>query len=182
MCAESDTLLDGIRLERAALGAVREQADVVIDTSELRSQGLREAIRQRFADSLAQTLAITVSSFGFKYGAPAGADIVIDVRFLPNPHYNPDLRPLTGLDEPVARFVRERPETIAFEERWFALLDTLVPGYVAEGKHHLAIALGCTGGAHRSVALAEATAAHLRAQGYRVAVSHRDLGLDRSAL
>jgi UPF0042 nucleotide-binding protein len=180
MCDEGESVLDGIRAEREELTEIRARADIIIDTSDLRPQELRQAIRDRFfTDSLASTLAITVSSFGFKYGPPADADIVMDVRFLPNPHYDPALRSLTGLDEPVREFVLGKPETTGFLERWLPLLDNVVPGYVMEGKHHLAIALGCTGGMHRSVALAEVTAAFLREAGYRIAVSHRDIGRDR---
>jgi len=180
MCEEGESLVEGIGAERAVLEQVRDRADIVIDTSELRPQDLRQAIRERFSESLTGELAITVYSFGFKHSIPADADIVMDVRFLPNPHYNPELRPLTGLDEPVRTYVMNHPETVDFLRRWLDLLDTVVPGYVMEGKHHLSIALGCTGGMHRSVALAEATAEHLRAAGYRVAVSHRDIGRDRA--
>jgi UPF0042 nucleotide-binding protein len=181
MCDEGEGLLEGIRAEREALEQIRSRASMIIDTSDMRSNDLRRAIRERFSESRSQELSITVYSFGFKYGMPADADIVMDVRFLPNPHYIPVLRPLTGLDEPVSTFVMGHAETVAFAERWFALLGTVVPGYVMEGKHHLSIALGCTGGMHRSVALAEATAAYLREAGYRTVVSHRDIGRDRSA-
>jgi RNase adapter protein RapZ len=182
MCEEAESVLEGIRSEREALHEIRSRSDIIIDTSDMRPQQLREAIRDRFfTDPLSSTLAITVSSFGFKYGPPADADIVMDVRFLPNPHYDPALRPLTGLDEPVRAFVLGKAETATFLDRWLPLLEDVVPGYVMEGKHHLAIALGCTGGMHRSVALAEVTAAFLRDKGYRVAVSHRDIGRDREA-
>jgi UPF0042 nucleotide-binding protein len=148
----------------------------------MRPQELRSRIRQEFTDQAAEeSLTVSVSSFGFKYGTPTDADIIMDVRFLPNPHYNPDLRPLTGLEGPVRAFVLGRPETVEFLKNWFNLLDTVMPGYVAEGKHHLGIAIGCTGGMHRSVALAEATADHLRHRGYRVAVAHRDMGRDAEA-
>ena len=180
MCDEGESILDGIRAEREELGEIRARADIVIDTSDLRPQELRQAIRNRFfGDSVATTLAITVSSFGFKYGPPADADIVMDVRFLPNPHYDPALRPFTGLDAPVRDFVLGKPETAAFLNRWLPLLEDVVPGYVMEGKHHLAIALGCTGGMHRSVALAEVTASFLRGLGYSAVVVHRDMGRDR---
>jgi UPF0042 nucleotide-binding protein len=180
MCEDGESIVEGIRAERLALDEIRARADIVIDSSTLRPADLRQEIRDRFfVDSLASTLSITVYSFGFKYGSPADADIVMDVRFLPNPHYDPHLRPLTGLDSPVREFVLGKPETTTFLERWLPLLDDVVPGYVLEGKHHLAVALGCTGGMHRSVALAEVTATHLRALGYRVAVSHRDIGRDR---
>ena len=109
--------------------------------------------------------------------AAADADLVIDVRFLPNPYYDPTLRPLTGLDEPVRDFVMLRDETIEFEKRWRDLLDVVMPGYVSEGKQQLAIAIGCTGGQHRSVALAESTGDYLKSKGYRVSVAHRDLKL-----
>lgn len=180
LCEEGLSLAEGIEDERDALVRVRERADLVIDTSDIRPAELRKRLRDEFlAEPMADALTVTVSSFGFKYGAPTDADIVMDVRFLPNPHYNPDLRPLSGLDEPVRQFVLGRHETGEFLNRWFALLDTLMPGYVAEGKPHLGIALGCTGGMHRSVALAEATAQHLRKGGYRVSVAHRDIGKDR---
>ncbi len=182
MCDEGESLVEGIRSERLALDEIRKRADVVIDTSHLRPNELRQEIRERFVtDTAASALSVTVYSFGFKYGPPADADIVMDVRFLPNPHYDPALRPLTGLDGPVREYVLSKPETTTFLERWLPLLDDVVPGYVLEGKHHLAVALGCTGGMHRSVALAEVTATHLRARGYRVAVSHRDIGRDREA-
>ncbi len=180
MCEEGQGLSEGIAAERETLEPVRELATVVIDSSDLRPAELRTAILERFAASTSAALSITVYSFGFKYSVPSDADIVMDVRFLPNPHYDPDLRPLSGLDTPVSEFVKGRPETIAFLEKWFALLDVVVPGYVAEGKHHLSIAMGCTGGRHRSVALAEATAQHLASAGYQVGTSHRDIGRDRS--
>jgi UPF0042 nucleotide-binding protein len=181
LCEEGEAILDGVRAERAALNEIRARADVIIDTSALVPRELRDQIRDRFFnESLARTLAITLSSFGFKYGLPIDADIVMDVRFLPNPYYDPALRGFTGLDEPVREFVLGNAETEAFLSRWLPLLETVVPGYIMEGKHHLAIAVGCTGGMHRSVALAETTAAFLRDCGYRVAVSHRDIARDRS--
>lgn len=178
LCAEGEPLADGIAAERAALEPVRARADIVIDTSDVKPQELRRVILDRFGETASDALSIAVSSFGFKYGMPVDADLVMDVRFLPNPHYDPALRPLTGLDAPVRDYVLAQPETEEFLKRWFALLDTVVPGYVKEGKHHLSIALGCTGGMHRSVALAEKTAQHLRESGYRVGVSHRDMGRD----
>lgn len=180
LCEDGESVLDGVRSERTALGAIRSRADVVIDTSLFKPRDLREQIRARFfSDSPESSLAITVSSFGFKYGIPADADIVMDVRFLPNPYYDPVLRSLTGLDAPVREYVLGNTETVAFLERWLPLLATVVPGYVDEGKHHLAICIGCTGGMHRSVAISESTSAFLRENGYRVAVSHRDIGRDR---
>ncbi|MDZ4170413.1 MAG: RNase adapter RapZ [Coriobacteriia bacterium] len=176
LCSEASGLADAIADEREALEPIRERADVVIDTTGLRPAELRRRIRGEFiTEPLAHSLSVSVASFGFKYGSPTDADIVMDVRFLPNPFYNADLRHLTGLDEPVRQFVLGRPETADFLQAWFTLLDRVMPGYLAEGKSHLGVALGCTGGQHRSVALAEATAAHLRKGGYRVTVSHRDI-------
>ena len=139
---------------------------------------LRSQIRSLFAPGEERTgLSITVYSFGFKHGAPIDADLVMDVRFLPNPFYVPSLRPQTGLDEAVRDYVLCRSETEEFLKRWYALLDCVMPGYVAEGKQQLAIGVGCTGGQHRSVALAEATGDYLKSKGYRVSIAHRDLKL-----
>ena len=141
---------------------------------------LREAIRRRFlSDSLKDSLSVTVGSFGFKYGLPIDADIVMDVRFLPNPFYVARLRHKTGLDSAVRKFVLERDETQRFMNGWLPLLHDLLPSYLIEGKHHLSIALGCTGGMHRSVVLAEQTAEDLRALGYDITVRHRDLRKDQ---
>ena len=118
---------------------------------------------------------VHVFSFGFKYGMPEEADIIIDVRFLPNPYWNPEMRPLTGRDALVRDFVIDHPQTQAFLERWYALLDTVLPGYVGEGKSRLSVGIGCSGGQHRSVAIADQTALHLTKAGYHVLSSHRDL-------
>jgi UPF0042 nucleotide-binding protein len=180
LCTEGGTVSEGIDAERERLAGLRGRADMIIDTSPLKPRDLRLAIKERFlADTSPEVLSITVSSFGFKYGTPTDADIVMDVRFLPNPFYNPKLRQHTGLEEPVREYVLGRAETREFVEKWHDLLATLVPGYLAEGKTHLAVALGCTGGMHRSVVLAEETAHYLRELGFRVAVSHRDIGRDR---
>lgn len=180
LCEEGASVIDGIRSEREALATVRGMADIIIDTSDMKPRTLRTTIKERFfRESPTNSLTVTVSSFGFKYGVPIDADIVMDVRFLPNPYYNPDLRDLTGLDEPVREYVLGREETVEFLARWTELLRTLMPGYLMEGKSHLSISLGCTGGMHRSVAIAEETAVFLREIGYVVAVSHRDIGKDR---
>jgi UPF0042 nucleotide-binding protein len=177
---ESGSVLEGIRAERDGLAQVRERADLIIDTSEMLPSQLREAIRRRFlSDSLKESLSVSVSSFGFKYGLPIDADIVMDVRFLPNPFYVQKLRHKTGLEGAVKRFVLERAETTTFLDRWFPLLTGLLPDYLVEGKHHLSIALGCTGGMHRSVVLAERTAVYLRGLGYDVSVRHRDIRRDK---
>ena len=173
------SVAEAIAAERETLVSIRGDADYIIDTTLLKPQELRAAIRERFlSGSPAGTLAITVTSFGFKYGIPLDADIIMDVRFLPNPYYDSALRPLSGLDEPVRAFVFGRAETGEFVERWHDLLEILAPAYLAEGKSHLSISMGCTGGMHRSVALAEETAEFLRSLGFSVAVSHRDIAKD----
>ena len=178
MCDAGMTIISGIRKERKLLAEARQMADYVLDTSKVRPQEMRKKIRAMFSEDKEQDgMAVTVYSFGFKHGAPDDADIVIDVRFLPNPFYVPELRNLTGKDAPVRDFVMGRTETKAFLVRWQALLDTIMPGYIEEGKQHLAIAVGCTGGQHRSVTLAEATGHYLAQQGYQVHTSHRDLAL-----
>ncbi|WP_455138623.1 RNase adapter RapZ [Thermophilibacter sp.] len=164
--------------ERAQLAAVRDSADLVIDTSQLRIADLRARLRRAFSElSDQQLMEVSVFSFGFKHGMPAEADLMIDVRFLPNPFYDPQMRPLTGRDRLVADFVLGNPVTEKFLDAWYRLLDVAMPGYVAEGKSHLSIAVGCTGGQHRSVAIAEATATYLERAGYHVSISHRDLAL-----
>ena len=178
LCADGASIAQGIERERDLLFEVREAAHHVIDTTHMLPPQLRSTIHALFAPGQERSgLSVTVYSFGFKHGAPLDADLVIDVRFLPNPYYEPQLRALTGLDKPVRDFVLYRPETEAFEQRWRALLDCVMPGYVAEGKQQLAIAVGCTGGQHRSVALAESTGDYLKSEGYRVSIAHRDLSL-----
>ncbi len=178
LCTDGTTIAQGIQRERSLLIQLKDRADCVVDTTDMMPQALRERIRALFEDgNERQGLAVTVYSFGFKHGAPLDADLVIDVRFLPNPFYQPDLRHLTGLDAPVRDFVMLRDTTIEFNKKWHDLLDVVMPGYVAEGKQQLAIGVGCTGGQHRSVALAESTGDYLKSKGYRVSVAHRDLGL-----
>ncbi|MCI8469872.1 MAG: RNase adapter RapZ [Eggerthellaceae bacterium] len=182
MCEEGTTIGQGIQRERRLLMDLRDAADHVIDTTDMLPQKLRTTIRELFGTGNERKgLAVTVYSFGFKHGAPLDADLVMDVRFLPNPYYDPQLRPLTGLDAPVRDFVMFRDETTEFLKAWKGLLDVVMPGYVAEGKQQLAIAVGCTGGQHRSVALAEATGDYLKSRGYRVSVAHRDLKLAERA-
>jgi len=180
LCATGGSVLEGISAEREILAEIRARADVIIDSSTLRPSQLRKALKDRFFSATRKPyLTVTVASFGFKHGVSVDADIVMDVRFLPNPYYLPTLRDLTGLDDEVRKFVLEREETAEFLSRWFSLLEMLLPGYVMEGKAHLVIALGCTGGVHRSVALAEKTAKFLTDAGYSVAVSHRDIDKER---
>lgn len=177
MCTDDHmTVADGIARERELLSELREVANYIVDTSDMRPIKLRRTINELFSDASEQEgLGVIVYSFGFKHGAAVDADIVIDVRFLPNPYYDPDLRHLTGLDAPVRDFVLNRPETKEFLKNWEALLSCIMPGYVAEGKQQLAIAVGCTGGQHRSVALAVATCDYLKQHGYNAHVAHRDL-------
>ncbi len=178
LCADGSSIAQGIERERDLLFELRENAHHVINTTDMLPGQLRSTLRALFMKGTEQAgLSVTVYSFGFKHGAPLDADLVMDVRFLPNPYYDPQLRRLTGLDKPVRDFVLYRPETEEFEQRWRALLDCVMPGYVAEGKQQLAIAIGCTGGQHRSVALAESTGDYLKSRGYRVSVAHRDLSL-----
>ena len=178
LCDNGMTIVAGIRRERQLLTECKQMADYVLDTSTERPQDMREKLRSLFTDQSAQEgLGVSVYSFGFKHGAPTDADIVIDVRFLPNPFYERELRDKTGMDEEVKDYVLGKDETKEFLKRWFSLLDFVMPGYVKEGKQYLSIAVGCTGGQHRSVVLANATGQHLSQEGYRVTTTHRDLTL-----
>ena len=178
LCEDGATISHGIERERTLLRELRSHADFVIDTTHMLPAELRTLIKDRYAGGVQRTgLSVSVYSFGFKHGAPLDADLVIDVRFLPNPFYDPVMRVMTGLDEKVRDYVLYNSDTETFLKRWTALLDCVMPGYVAEGKQQLAIAVGCTGGQHRSVVLAEATGDYLRSSGYRVSVAHRDLAL-----
>lgn len=165
----------GIAAERNLLSALRARADLVIDTSALAPAGLRHILAGRFRRRGADEMIVCVTSFAYRNGLPREADLVFDVRFLRNPHYDPDLRPLTGRDEAVARFIAEDPNLAPFFDKLTALLECLLPDYRREGKTYLTIALGCTGGRHRSVAMAERLAEWLVAQGESVTLLHRDL-------
>lgn len=166
-------ITEGIRKERAILEDLKTKANIVIDTTTLTPRQLREKINQEFRSSHEHGFRVEVVSFGFKYGLPIDADIVMDVRFLPNPHYIPELRPLTGKDETVYDYVMSFPETEEFYQQFETLLETIMPGYIKEGKTSLTVAIGCTGGQHRSVALSERISAAL-AKNYKVNVTHRD--------
>ena len=173
-----ESLASTISRERAQLAVVRDASDLVIDTSHMKVRELRRRLRRAFSELTDQQLMeVSVFSFGFKHGMPVEPDLMIDVRFLPNPFYDPKMRTLTGNDKLVSDFVLQNPVTEKFLEAWWSLLDVAMPGYVAEGKSHLSIAVGCTGGQHRSVAIANATAAYLERGGYHVSLSHRDLAL-----
>jgi UPF0042 nucleotide-binding protein len=175
--APTGSVLDGIQAERQRLEAIRERADRVIDTSEMTPQTLRDEIHAAFApaDQTAKSLAIGVVSFGYKHGLPIDADLVLDVRFLPNPHYVESLRSRPGTDDEVRRYVMRWPQAQTFRQRLEEMVSFLLPQFVAEGKSHLTVAIGCTGGRHRSVVFAEDLAAFVRAQGYEARVRHRDI-------
>ncbi|UTW51958.1 RNase adapter RapZ [bacterium SCSIO 12827] len=166
---------DGIRQERTLLAPVREQADVVMDTSDMSLGAQKAAMEDHFAVQSDPGLPVFVVSFSYKNGVPRDADLVFDVRFLKNPHYDLDLRPLTGLDEKVGLHVAGDPGFDEFFSHLTALLGPLLPRYAAEGKSYLTIAIGCTGGRHRSVYVAERLGAWLDSQGEKARVRHRDL-------
>jgi RNase adapter protein RapZ len=182
--ARSGRIVDGIREERDRLAPLRERADVVIDTTSLTGGALRRRIATELIgrDAAESQLALTILTFGFKNGPPSDADLTLDVRFLPNPHYIDDLRPLTGLDEPVREYVESGTQAGEFYGRLMPLLEFLLPAYVAEGKQHLTIAVGCTGGRHRSVTVADRIARELaKRQDVKLQVVHRDVELEPRA-
>jgi len=179
--APDGRVLEGIRAEREVLGPLRELADVVMDTSDLTGAMLRRRIVTELLGpkGVPGKLALTIITFGFKSGPPREADLVLDVRFLPNPHYREDLRPLTGLDPKVVEYVEAGDIASEFYERLFPLLDFVLPAYVTEGKTHLTIAIGCTGGKHRSLTVAQRIAGHLaHRDDVSVQVVHRDIEID----
>ncbi len=158
----SGSVAEGIARERGALQALREQAEHVVDTSSLTVHELRRQVMARFGTSSSAQLSISVMSFGFKYGVPSNADLVLDVRFLPNPFFVPELKAFTGREPNVAAFVLERPDSGVFLDKTYELLEFLVPRYQREGKSYLTVAIGCTGGKHRSVAIAHALTQRLK--------------------
>jgi UPF0042 nucleotide-binding protein len=166
---------DGIARERALLEPLRLAADLVVDTTDLPLPSLRQLVERRFRPEGAPGLSILVQSFAYPRGLPHDANLVIDLRFLRNPHYDLALRPLTGRDRAVAAHVEADPEFAPFWTRLTGFLDPLLPRYVAEGKKYLTVALGCTGGRHRSVLVAERLAAHLRRSGWQADATHREL-------
>jgi UPF0042 nucleotide-binding protein len=173
----NQTLAEGITAERAMLAPVRAVADLVIDTSTLSVHELRASIERAFGGEAVAHTAVTVESFGYKYGLPMDADTVMDVRFLPNPHWVDELRPHTGQHEAVRDYVLGQPGAAEFIDTYHRLLDVVIDGYRREGKRYMTVAIGCTGGKHRSVAIAEALAARLQGgDQLTVRVLHRDLG------
>ena len=174
--APDDRVVNGIRRERELMRPFREGADVILDTSEISARDLRNKIGALFeAASATEGLTTTVISFGYKFGLPLDADIVLDVRFLPNPHWVEGLREQTGLDPDVRKYVLEQETTMDFLDRTRDLFAVLLPGYQGEGRHYLTVAVGCTGGRHRSVVLAEEVGGFIREKGFGASVIHRDV-------
>jgi UPF0042 nucleotide-binding protein len=174
--APADRVVEGIRKERLMMESLRGDADLILDTSGLTPHELREKIRDGFADAPPEeSLQVHLESFGYKYGTPRDADLVIDCRFLPNPHWVDELRPLPGTDERVRTYVQGQQTYREFLRRLRALLGFMVPGFVAEGKSYLTVAVGCTGGRHRSVVVVEDLARFFRDKGLGASVTHRDL-------
>lgn len=177
--AKGERIINGIMRERDMLYEVKKRADYIIDTSHLLTRHLRSQLSEIFLENKGfESLVITVLSFGFKYGIPSDADLVFDVRFIPNPFYIQDLKPLTGNDVAVRDYVMEQPESSEFLEKLDDMCNFLIPNYVKEGKNQLVIAVGCTGGKHRSVTLANELYAKLRKIGHSVAIIHRDIDKD----
>jgi UPF0042 nucleotide-binding protein len=176
----SDRIVDGIERERAKLEDLRAQADVVIDTSNLNVHQLEKRTAEIFAAGMAKALRINVLSFGYKYGVPVDADLVLDCRFIPNPHWIPELRPLSGLDDAVYNHVLATDGVADFVKSYVAVVEKMIPGYLQEGKKYVTIAIGCTGGKHRSVSIAREIAFQLNREHGDFAVSahatHRDVG------
>jgi UPF0042 nucleotide-binding protein len=164
-----------VAAERRRLRQIRSMADLVIDTSKFNVHELRSHIIELFQKKeKGRNILVSCVSFGFKHGVPDDADLIFDVRFLPNPHFIPEFRPLTGRNPKVAKYIRSFPQSVEFIQRISELLVYLLPHYIHEGKSYLTIAFGCTGGQHRSVMIAEDVAARLKKAGYRVKVGHRD--------
>ncbi|WP_295660956.1 RNase adapter RapZ [uncultured Nocardioides sp.] len=169
-------LVDGLARERKVMASVRGDADLVIDTTNLNVHQLTRRIAERFGSAQAMRLKVTVISFGFKYGIPVDADFVGDMRFLPNPHWVPELRPHDGRDEDVSSYVMRQPGATEFLDGYLPVLEIAARGYLNEGKRFMTIGIGCTGGKHRSVAMSEEVARRLRERGHDTRAVHRDLG------
>jgi UPF0042 nucleotide-binding protein len=171
-------LLDGIRKERVALSEVKKLADRIVDTSDYTVHDLRQTIERHYSvDVAGRPMVITLVTFGYKYGIPYDLDLLFDLRFLPNPHFVPELRPRSGEDQAVRDYVMARPDASEFLDRLLAFIEYLLPRYRSEGKSYLTIGFGCTGGRHRSVAVSLLIAEHLRRNGYEVNIKHRDIGV-----
>jgi UPF0042 nucleotide-binding protein len=172
-------VVDGITAERSMIHALRDRADLILDTSALSQAELRRQVQDHFALDTKPGLAVSIISFAYRHGLPREADLVFDVRFLANPHYVPALEPLTGRDEAVGDYIRDDPGFAPFIEILTTMLRALLPRYQREGKSYLTVAIGCTGGKHRSVFVAELLAAQLRQLDYRVVLMHRDMERER---
>ena len=173
---ESGSVLEGIRFEREQLAGLRRLATTVIDTSELNVHQLKELVIVRVkGEQGARELTVYLQSFGYRFGIPLESDLVMDVRFLPNPHYVPELKPFTGLDPQVRHFVMDKPETVQFLEKFQELLKFLLVGYRREGRSYLTVSVGCTGGKHRSVVLVEELKKFLAEQQVSLKIIHRDM-------
>jgi len=171
-----ETVVQGIRAESKRLDPIRNVADIVLDTTKFNVHELRAHINSQFQrDASDRSLTISSTSFGFKNGLPAEADLVFDVRFLPNPHFVPEFRKLTGRHPKVAKYIRQFPQTQEFLDKAADMLKFLLPHYIEEGKSYLTVAFGCTGGQHRSVFIAEEMKKRLEAEGHRVKTAHRDM-------
>lgn len=173
--AGGKSVKSGIKAEETILGDLQHGADIAIDTTDLSIHDLRHVLEGHFLSDRAKTLNITLMSFGFKHGLPREADIVMDVRFLKNPHWDPDLKPLTGMDKAVGKFIAQDPDYEAFLSNLKSLIHPLLPRYKKEGKAYLTIAVGCTGGRHRSVHMIETLGAWLKDDGLNPHIEHRDL-------
>jgi len=177
--APADRMVEGIRKERLMMQSLKESANLIIDTSGMTPHDLRDRVKEMFARTPAETrLQVTLVAFGYKFGIPRDADLVFDVRFLPNPHWIDRLRPLPGTHADVRSYVSEQRAYQEFMRKIRSLLNTIVPGYQSEGKSYLTIAIGCTGGRHRSVVVVDDLADYFRKHGHPVAIDHRDLGRD----
>jgi UPF0042 nucleotide-binding protein len=178
--APDGRILTGIELERKRLSEVKSKADKIINTTKLSNRQLRDEITTMYSEEgqVEIELMITVVSFGFKYGIPVDSDLVFDVRFLPNPFYIPELKKFSGLDKEVKDYVLKYKETIEFNNKLEDMLDFLIPNYIKEGKRQLIISIGCTGGRHRSVAIAEEIYYNLEGKGHKVNIEHRDVNED----
>lgn len=175
LAVSGSSLIEALKAEREMLAEFRGKANLVINTSTLTPRELKEKLTSRFSESESEVFSINILSFGYKMGMPLDADIVMDVRFLPNPFYDPIMQKMTGKDQEVINFVLDSPVTKSFNRRFINLLKYLIPYYIEEGKTNLTVAIGCTGGQHRSVVLAKYTGRQLKKMGYNVIIRHRDV-------
>lgn len=178
--APEGRVITGINEERRRLREIKDKADIIIDTSKYKIRDLREKLNEFYGDNvtLEKKLSVTVLSFGFKYGIPVDSDLVFDVRFIPNPFYIPELKQYSGLDEPVRKYVLDQNETTSFLEKIEDMLQFLIPNYIKEGKRQLIISIGCTGGRHRSVAIANEIHQRLLNDNFNSRIEHRDISED----